>query len=166
MIPSGYHRVLAVASALGLQCYLTGHWVLSPMRNRIFPQSFMKQFSQKHRESFNSEVGSKGYPDDGNGRYAQKLSYRDWFSLSNANSVHRNSADNYAPVITWLLISGLEHTNLVAGIGSIYFGLRLAYTFTENPEERIQISPAIRACNYALCAFSFKACYKLGRILK
>ena len=73
--------LLAVSSIL-FTCLAFGFMFIHPKRKEYFTKDFMKQFEEEHHEAFgkDSNMGiGEGYPDMGNGRYAKKLPYKQWF---------------------------------------------------------------------------------------
>ena len=61
-----------------------------PARTKAFNAEFMKQFEEQHAVecSGESKPAVGGWPDNGDGRYSDKLSYRAWFEFNNAQRVH------------------------------------------------------------------------------
>ena len=64
------------------------------------------------------DVPENGHPDNCNGRYAQELSYKNWFELNCSNRTHQNFIESLPIIIIYLLISGLYNpkSTLVVGI--------------------------------------------------
>jgi hypothetical protein len=61
------------------------------VRKRVFTKEFMERFKETHlKETGQAEIPKLGYPDMGSGRYAQELSYKDWYDLNNAQRAHLN----------------------------------------------------------------------------
>jgi hypothetical protein len=59
------------------------------VRSKIFTKEFMQQFWQEHKEAFPEDSIEKfeksiGFPDMGNGFFAKKLEYKDWYNFNNA----------------------------------------------------------------------------------
>ena len=52
-------------------------------RPKVFTKEFMAQFNQEHQEAFGRDAPLGGIPDDGNGYYADKLQYKDWYDFNN-----------------------------------------------------------------------------------
>ena len=71
----------------------------------------MEQFAKEHVEAFkeeNVELAVKGgHPDDGNGWYAAKLSYKDWYDYNNAARGHLNFLETGIPVATMAAITAI-----------------------------------------------------------
>eukprot|EP01034_Spumella_vulgaris_P031779 gene31779-39260_t len=44
----------------------------------------VKALQEQHKKEFGTEINDHGYPDMGNGRYSQLLSYGQWVSFNNA----------------------------------------------------------------------------------
>lgn len=52
-------------------------------RKRVFSKEFLeKNFKQIHENEVGGELPDLGFPDMGNGRFAEKLSYKDWFEFN------------------------------------------------------------------------------------
>ena len=49
-----------------------------------------KNFGTVHQQEINEQIKKGGYPDMGNGRYSEKLSYSDWIKFNNAQRAHLN----------------------------------------------------------------------------
>lgn len=76
----------------------------------------------------------------GNGRYAQKLPYKDWYIFNIAQRIHYNYLEQVTVIITWLLIGGLKYEWIAVGVGSFYLISRIIYTigyFTKGPRGRV-----------------------------
>lgn len=85
-------------------------------------------FQAEHEKAFpGTEVSKEAYPDMGNGRYSQKLPYKNWYEFNNAQRVHYNYLENATIIITWLLIAGLKYEWVAVGAGSTYFIARCMY---------------------------------------
>ena len=69
----------------------------------------MSQFDQEHQEAFGSPATVGGYPDTGNGCYADKLSYKDWFIFNNWQRAQMNFWETFAPVV---VLTGITAINL------------------------------------------------------
>ena len=54
------------------------------------------------------EVPKGGYPDMGQGRYAERLSYKDWFNFGVAQRIHYHFLECLTSVVTWILIAGVR----------------------------------------------------------
>ena len=53
-------------------------------RLSVFNKEYMKKFELEHKTAFNLPTAPEfGYPDSGNGRFAKKLAYADWFRMNN-----------------------------------------------------------------------------------
>jgi glutathione S-transferase len=86
-------------------------------------------FSQEHESAFPGQtVPRSGYPDMGNGRFSQKLTYEQWFSFNNAQRSHYNYMESVTCVLCWLLIGGIGYNWYAVGAGSVYLVGRLLYT--------------------------------------
>ena len=70
---------------------------------------------------------SRGFPDAGDGRYAQKLPYGDWVKFNNAVRVHLNFVESLPCVLTILLYSGLFLPKITMYVAFVTAGARIIY---------------------------------------
>ena len=78
-------NLLALTILIAIQYILTSYFVTMRARVKVFNKEFMAQFDQEHKNALgqSASVPKFGYPDCGNGYYAKKLSYADWFYMNN-----------------------------------------------------------------------------------
>lgn len=125
-----YGLVIIAAAAVGLECLVTGFIVMSRARNASFSKEFMKKnFEELHKKEIGGPIGDSGYPDMGCGRYAEKLSYKEWVQFNNATRAHYNFVEQIGIVVPAILISGLAYPCLSALCGLVYFVGRALYAF-------------------------------------
>ena len=89
-VPAEYPYVLGAISLLCIECFLIGFSMLS-VRQRVFTKEHMKQFEEDHAAAFpdgKNPLEHLGNPDNGDGRYSQKLDYKSWFEFNEANRTH------------------------------------------------------------------------------
>ena len=81
----------------------------------------MQQFNQIHQTELKvaTEPASGGFPDHGNGWYADKLPYKDWYKLNNSLRVHQNFVETLPTAIVFLLMSGLYFPKAALLAGSV-----------------------------------------------
>lgn len=77
-------------------------------RIKTFPKDFMKQFGDEHRAAvgiYNRlEIG--GFPDTGNGFYADKLSYKSWFEFNTSWRTAANYVELLPVALSIFLVCG------------------------------------------------------------
>lgn len=78
---------------------------VSVSRGRIFTKEFMSQFDSEMPEGITAGVG--GAPDDGNGKFSDKLSYKDWVSFNVMQRIHKNFYESFVVVTAVAAIGGL-----------------------------------------------------------
>ena len=79
------------------------------IRKRIFNKEFMSQFNEEHQAAFGgNDAPVGGLPDDGNGYYAAKLSYGDWFTFNNWQRAHMNFLETIMPVAVMTFITSIN----------------------------------------------------------
>ena len=106
-LPKDYPLVVLSCVILCIECFFTGFSIV-PARMNAFNEKFMSQFDAEHEKHFPGEKPAVGgWPDDGNGRYSQKLSYKAWYDFNNAMRSHINFVESLPIVLGYLLIGGL-----------------------------------------------------------
>ena len=141
-LPENYGLVLLSSAVIALQCYFVGFTVAQSKRREYFTQEFLQEnFGEEHKKQFGTTVPQQGYPDHGSGRYSQKLPYKAWFELNNAQRCHQNFLESVAVLIFGLLISGLVFPNTAAILGATHIVGRvfyiLGYTTKSGADKRI-----------------------------
>ena len=128
VLPKEYPLVLLACVILCIECFLMGMVAVAPARFGLFNKDFMAQFEEEHEKAF---PGSKpvvgGFPDCGDGRYADKLSYKDWVTFNNAMRVHQNFIEALPMVLAVLCIGGLFLPKTTMYVGFINAGARVIY---------------------------------------
>lgn len=69
-----------------------------------------------------------GYPDNGYGRFADKLSLEGWIDMANGQRAHYNFVEGVATALTLLLVAGLFYPKVAFLSGVAYFIGRALYT--------------------------------------
>ena len=114
-----------------LECYLTGFAMANPYRSKLFtPEFFAKKYEKIHKDAFGKDARIpiyQGYPDSGNGRYFDELSYEDWMKFNIGQRIHKNFLESI-----WFLIIVSVAVGLVFPFISYCFlflqvALRLGY---------------------------------------
>ena len=88
----------------------------------------MEQFNKEHQEAFGRDAPIGGNPDDGNGYYSEKLTYRQWYDFNNVQRAHMNFLEHMAPTIFMTIITALRQplwamiTIFVLVLGRIVYG--------------------------------------------
>ena len=92
------------------------------MRKKLFNKAFFdKNFPQlksKHQG---------GYPDMGDGQFAQKLPLEDWIKFANYQRAHGNYHEGIATILTFLAVSGLFFPTYTVALGALYIVGRFVY---------------------------------------
>ena len=91
-LPDHYNWVILTSVILCMECLLTSLFVVVKARMKYFTLPFMEQFETLHKSNIGegSAPAPGGYPDMGNGLYADKLPYHHWYRLNLAMRVHQN----------------------------------------------------------------------------
>jgi hypothetical protein len=140
---------------------LTGYTVGGGMRNKIFGKDFMEgNFKQEHDEAFLGQdvpLPRFGNPDMGSGRYAAKLSYKDWFLFNTSQRIHYNYLETVVCVIVWILIGGIRNAWITFGFGVAYLVGRILYNILSTRKGINGRFPAVAiifACHLGLFVLS------------
>eukprot|EP01017_Pseudomicrothorax_dubius_P051011 TRINITY_DN9747_c0_g1_i1.p1 TRINITY_DN9747_c0_g1~~TRINITY_DN9747_c0_g1_i1.p1 ORF type:complete len:161 (+),score=35.82 TRINITY_DN9747_c0_g1_i1:122-604(+) len=135
-IANKYGLVVLTATAIGAECIFTGYGAVGRVRNKVFSKKFMEEnFKEIHTREVGSELPPLGYPDMGNGRYSDKLSYKEWFEFNNAQRAHYNFVEQVGIVIPVTLVAGIGFPLIASGLGSSYAVGRLLYTLGYSSKE-------------------------------
>eukprot|EP00356_Strombidium_inclinatum_P007420 CAMPEP_0170493612 /NCGR_PEP_ID=MMETSP0208-20121228/14176_1 /TAXON_ID=197538 /ORGANISM="Strombidium inclinatum, Strain S3" /LENGTH=130 /DNA_ID=CAMNT_0010769563 /DNA_START=89 /DNA_END=477 /DNA_ORIENTATION=- len=91
----------------------------------------MEQFQAEHKATIGDKykIGKGGYPDNGSGYYAQKLTYAKWLDFNNWQRVQMNHVETLPLVGMIMLIMGLYWPVLTLCFGIVIFICRAGYTF-------------------------------------
>jgi len=156
---------LSSIAGIAIQCILVGFFAIGGKRSKMFTQEFLDEhFGEAHHHAFGEKIPKGGYPDMGNGRYAERLSYKDWYIFNNAQRVHYNFVEQVAPIITLILITALVFPQLAGYLGWAYFVGRIAFAigYTRyGPKGRIIGITIIDLAMFTLFVTSIIACVKL-----
>jgi hypothetical protein len=86
-----------------------------------YRQPAVKALAEEHKKAFGADkLPANGYPDMGNGRYADQLSYADWFKVNSGQRAHYNGVETIAPALASLIIGGLFFPRFAAGAAAAY----------------------------------------------
>jgi glutathione S-transferase len=146
-----YKWVALVASLMMFQLTINAQ-IPGSRRGKVFSKEFTEaNIKPMHEESFTPgtsqhSVPKSGYPDMGMGRYAEKLSYKDWFSFNAAQRVHYHYLESATSVVCWLLIAGLLYPWVAVGFGGGYILGRILFTIGY-----MQKGPRGRVIGFILC---------------
>ena len=102
---------------------MTGFLVTGKKRYQIFNEEFMsKNFKEEHVKAFPNDLKAPkgGYPDNGNGYYSEKLSYKDWFEFNLAQRVQGNFIEQIMIVVFVILVAGIKYPTYTLALGSLY----------------------------------------------
>lgn len=87
----------------------------------------VKEMAAEHQKLFRHEMNNVGYPDTGNGRYSQQLTYEHWVRFNCAQRAHMNMVEDSGPVLACLVTSGLVYPRTAAALAMIFALGRIKY---------------------------------------
>ena len=97
----------------------------------------------------------------GSGRFAERLSYKDWFNFNVAQRIHYHFLETITPVITWILIAGVRFPIQAISFGAGYsFGYLLVHVgyHMKGPSGRTIGFILQFFCSIILFGFAFASC--------
>lgn len=110
-----------------LECYFIGMKVVS-LRFKYFDKDFMAQFKAEHAKAFPGEepqVG--GWPDFGDGRYSEKLTYKQWHDFNTSVRAHYNIMEQLPMTLIFILLGGLVAPTYALPISYLHAFGRIVY---------------------------------------
>lgn len=128
-LPKEFPLVLLAGAIICFECFAIGMAVVLPARMKTFTKEFMAQFTEEHKKAFpEGEPAVGGWPDAGDGRYSDKLPYKQWVEFNNAMRVHQNFVEMLPLILTFLVLGGLVLPKAAMYIGFINAAARIVYT--------------------------------------
>ena len=143
-VSAHYPYIMLCVVVLCIYVLIMPYLVVIPRRNKIMNPRFMKQFFKAHSEALGPSANwgslTAGYPDQGNGMFADKLPYLHWYHLNNTIRVHQNFVESMPQIIGLLLIGGLYFPRCTLAVGFLNCLTRPLYIFqylVGGPNKRI-----------------------------
>ncbi|CAF1594417.1 unnamed protein product, partial [Adineta ricciae] len=127
VLAEGYAWILLEAVIICIHMLITG-MTMASVRKRFFSKDFYEKHFPQYKQLGKVMKPDGGYPDDGQGRLADKLSDEDWFTFNNYRRAHMNYLEGGFAVIVPLLISGLSYTRVAFIAGLVYIVAREIYS--------------------------------------
>ena len=129
-MPIEYPYTILACVILCIECILFSFFT-GRQRSKVFSREFLSEnFEEEHIEAMNEEgvmtdISPGGFPDCGDGRYSEKLSYRDWYIFNQTVRAHINFVEALPGVITILALSGFVLPQLTNVVAYVTIGIRL-----------------------------------------
>ena len=154
VLPVQYPLILLSVALLCFECWFIGMFISNYARHTTFTKEFMAQFNDMHREATGKDQtgDSGGFPDCGDGRYAEKLGYAEWHRYCSFFRAHNNFVEQLPVIVTILVFSGLFLPKTTMWIGFINVISRGVYTFSyiyKGPNWRF-VGALANLCTYLL----------------
>ena len=129
-IPKEMLWCLILAMAIVIQYLITIYAVTMRARIKIFNRKFMEQFDDMHRQAFPGQEHAPefGYPDTGNGFYAKKLPYADWFNFNCAQRCQVNFLEHITFLVLGTIICAFAYPVWALVLQAFIFLGRLLFT--------------------------------------
>ena len=141
-IPADYGYVVMSTAIVGFVQFGIGGSTMG--HRKIFGTEEFKNkkevqaLQEEHKKATGGEIDPLGYPDMGNGRYAQLLSYADWLTFNKAQRIHYSMVEVTGPVCASMVATGLYYPRTVAALGLSFTAGRILYAmgYMTNPKNR------------------------------
>ncbi|CAF0872493.1 unnamed protein product [Rotaria sordida] len=127
VVGEGYAWILLEAVIITIHMWITG-MMMGSVRKRFFNKDFYQNKFPEYKRLGKVMRPDGGYPDDGQGRLADKLDDEQWFIFNNYRRAHMNYLEGGFAVLIPLLIAGLSYTRLTFFIGIAYIIGREIYS--------------------------------------
>lgn len=89
VLAEGYAWILFEAVLICIHMMVTG-MMMGSVRRRFFSKEFYEKNFPQYKQLGKVMKPDAGYPDDGQGRLADKLNDEDWFTFNNYRRAHMN----------------------------------------------------------------------------
>ena len=122
-VPKEYPAVLLlVGSGFSLLYHYTKAAYVAKRKEIYGRYKYMENFKEDHRIAFSGakEMHPHGDPDNIDGWYSTKLSYREWYELASAKRAHQDHVEAmpYATVLT--LLGAIKYPWVTLGFSTLY----------------------------------------------
>ena len=126
IVPREYPLVLLTIMLMNLLLLYTQLFVGGKSRGESFNKKHMDIFAAEHANA-NVALNTAGYPDCGEGRYSDKLEYKDWYNYASNVRSAANLIEHFPFIIGTLAIGGLFLPITATAVGFIQFFARVTY---------------------------------------
>ena len=129
VVPEQFPVTMLATAVICLECFLIGIVVVGPARGKAFTAEHMAKFKDEHEKAFpGSEPAARGYPDAGEGRYSDKLPYKQWVEFNNAMRTHTNFVEMLPVIVFTLVLGGLFLPRVTMWVAIANAIARIIYT--------------------------------------
>ncbi|KAJ2452801.1 hypothetical protein EV183_002699 [Coemansia sp. RSA 2336] len=121
VIGANFGYTVLAAAGIAIQCFATSMVVTTARKKYKVP-----------------------YPDNGGGRFSDKLSDEDWVSFNNIKRVSDNYTEQVGSVLAMLILAGLFQPKLAASLGVVHMIGRFIYGrayVSKGPDARVYGAP-------------------------
>lgn len=129
VVPKEFPYIVLSLVIICFECIVISFVVVGSARYKHFNKKFMEQFSIEHKKHFpESEPSVGGWPDQGDGRYSEKLDYKSWVEFNNSMRVHQNFVELLPVIAMFLTLGTFVLPTLTMWVGIINAVSRVIYT--------------------------------------
>jgi uncharacterized membrane protein YecN with MAPEG domain len=121
-----YYWIIFEVILICAQCITQGYTTMDVRKELFTKEFFEKNFPElKGAKGYTGSNG--GYPDMGSGQFSNKLPLDQWLKLNNTIRPHYNYIEGLAPIMLFILVSGLYYTRFTLVMGILYIVGRQLY---------------------------------------
>ena len=139
-LPAEFPVTMLCAAIICGECFVVG--MISGMsRFKLFTKEFMEQFQEEHKKHYPEGAAAVGgHPDAGDGRYSDKLEYKDWYEFNCRMRTHGNFVEMLPLILFTLVLGGLFVPKVTMWVAIINTVARIIYTYmymTKGADSRV-----------------------------
>ena len=170
-VPKEYPAVLLlVGGGFSMLYFYTKHAYLTKRKEIYGRYKYMDNFKEDHKIAFGESkaLHPHGDPDDVDGWYSSKLSYREWYELASAKRAHQDNAEAmpYATLLT--LLGAIKFPWVAIGFSTVYLlgSLKLAIEYLRKGANTGGKCLGRAVAKYALYALAGVAVFSMAKLVR
>lgn len=141
-LDADYRYVMGAMVLLVVQTVMVGFLTVGGKRKEIFKpviEEIKEKIKEENKDLDPKKFSQRGYPDMGNGRYSEYLSYKDWVDFNKAQRAHANCLEHVFSFIFLTFVSGLLYPVPSACLCLAYTIARIFYVlgYSKTPKARM-----------------------------
>jgi hypothetical protein len=102
IVGEGYAWILLEVVIISIHLWITG-MMMGAVRRKFFTKDFYEKNFSQYKQLGKVMKPDGGYPDDGQGRLADKLNDEEWFTFNNYRRAHMNYLEVFFSLVFYLL---------------------------------------------------------------
>ena len=129
-VPDLYPWVLLQVGVISFQCIVIGFGA-GAKRKEFFDGSVKvkDKYNEQHKATYIRDIPKGGYPDMGDGRFGQELTYKQWRAFQLDQRGHKNFLEQVAMIVFFQLVIGFMWPVVALVFGFIHFVCRFIFVY-------------------------------------